>query len=129
MTLAPITCKMAPRPLKDRLCIDTPALSLANEIPIFAVSCTCLHPPALAHALLHSHTVTFQPSAPLPHSAICAGAILDLENLQDTLEGPSEADIHYWTHGEESEDETTVHAILDALEKDGETWLYAGIDY
>ncbi len=35
-----------------------PALSLADEIPIFAVSCACLHLPVLACALLHS-----------PHSA------------------------------------------------------------
>ncbi len=42
---------------------DTPALSLADEKVIFAVSCACLHPPALARALLHSRALRTPRSA------------------------------------------------------------------
>ena len=60
--------------------------------------------------------VTFQPLAPLGCSAIHVEAILDLEDLQDI---PSQAEITYWTHGEEYEDnndETTVCRMLDLPE-------------
>ena len=37
--------------------------------------------------------------------------ILDLTPQQDV---PTDEDIHYWTHGDDDEDEATVCAIIDA---------------
>ncbi len=34
----------------------------------------------------------------------------DLKPLQDT---PMDEDIHYWTHGDDEEDEATIMAMLD----------------
>ncbi len=35
----------------------------------------------------------------------------DLELLQDT---PTDEDIHFWTHGDDEEDEATIRATLEA---------------
>ena len=51
------------------------------------------------------------PSPPPPQTRI--GALKDLEPLQDTLTGE---DIHYWTHGDDEEDETTVRALIEVAE-------------
>ncbi len=50
------------------------------------------------------------PSPPLQHTHI--GALRDLEPLQQST--LMDEDIHYWTHGDDEEDEDTVHAILAA---------------
>jgi len=42
------------------------------------------------------------------------GAILDIEDLPQHM--PSEADIHYWMHGDDDEDDMTVHRMLDLPE-------------
>ncbi len=49
------------------------------------------------------------PASPPPDTRI--GALRDLEPLQDTL---TNEDLHYWTHGDDDEDEDTVCAILAA---------------
>ncbi len=51
------------------------------------------------------------PSPPPQHTRI--GALQDLEPLPDV---PTDEDIHYWTHGDDDEDEATIRAILDADE-------------
>ncbi len=53
-------------------------------------------------------------------------AVLDLEDLPQDM--PSEADIHYWMHGDNSEDNTTVHRMLD-LPEDAEEPEDAKEDY
>ncbi len=68
----------------------------------------------------------FQPSAPLPCLAIHVGAILDLEDLPQDM--PSKADIYYWMHGDDNEDDTTVHRMLD-LPEDAEGLEDAKEDY
>ncbi len=37
-------------------------------------------------------------------------------NLTPTQEMPSAADIHYWTHGDDDKDDTTVCGMLDLPE-------------
>jgi|SRR6266702_2936615 len=54
--------------------------------------------------------VTYGPS---PSTDTRIGALRDLEPLQDT---PTDEDVHYWTHGDDEEDKTTVRAMLDAEE-------------
>ncbi len=58
--------------------------------------------------------VMFQPSAPLPHSAVHTGAVLDIEDLPQDM--PSAEDIHYWMHGDDNEDNSMVHRMLDLPE-------------
>src|SRR6266702_2485797 len=65
----------------------------------------CYHLPTLA--------VTCGPSALPPPQHTHVGALRDLEPLQDTL---TDEDIHYWTHGDDEEDEATVRTVLDVEE-------------
>ncbi len=39
-----------------------------------------------------------------------------LYNLAPQEDLPSETDIHYWTHGDDNEDNATVHRMIDLLE-------------
>ncbi len=39
-----------------------------------------------------------------------------LQDLERTQDMPSKADIHYWTHRDDDEDDATVSVMLDALE-------------
>ncbi len=41
----------------------------------------------------------------------------NLTPLQDT---PTDEDRHYWTHGDDEEDEATVRAMIEAVEDPGE---------
>ncbi len=57
------------------------------------------------------------------------GALRDLEPLQDTL---TDEDIHYWTHGDDEEDEATVRALIEAAEDPEEAFkqcLHCGRGY
>ncbi len=64
---------------------------------------------------MDTHFVTYQPSSSPAESRTRIGTLVDdlpdLKPLQDT---PTSEDIHYWTHGDDEEDEATVQAILDA---------------
>ena len=60
------------------------------------------------------HLVTFQPLATSENLPTHIGALKDLA-LQEDL--PNAEDIHYWTHGNDNEDDNaTVHRMLDLLE-------------
>ncbi len=43
----------------------------------------------------------------------CIGTLYDLAPQEDL---PSETDIHYWTHGDDDEDDATVHRMIDLPE-------------
>src|SRR6266702_4857289 len=66
---------------------------------------------------------------PSPSTDTRIGALRDLEPLQDV---PTDEDIHYWTHGEDEEDEATVRAIIEGAEDPEEAFkqrLYCGGAY
>src|SRR6266702_238344 len=70
--------------------------------------------------------VTYEPP---PTNDACVGALRDLEPLQDEL---TSEDIHYWTHGEDEEDEATVRAMIEAAEEPEEAFkqrLHCGSAY
>ncbi len=50
---------------------------------------------------------------PPPTGDARIGALRDLEPLQDR---PTDEDIHYWTHGDDEEDEATVRAMIENAE-------------
>ena len=61
---------------------------------------------------MHAPCVTYGPSpSPPPQHTHIEALRYDLPNLEDKL---TEEDVHFWTHGDDEEDEATVHTILDA---------------
>ncbi len=66
---------------------------------------------ALTHSL-SDLSVTYGPSSTPAEQHTRIGALRDLEPLQDM---PTNEDIHYWTHGDDEEDEkdeATARALL-----------------
>ncbi len=57
----------------------------------------------------------FWPLSPLAEQYTRAGALIDdIPDLRQLQDMPTDEDIHYWTHGDDEEDEATVTAMLDA---------------
>jgi len=57
--------------------------------------------------------VTFQPHDTPATPPTCAGM---LQYIDPEYDLPNKAEIHLWTHGQDEEDDATVHAMIDAPE-------------